>query len=113
VKVFSARLRNIRGGQDASHFCPDRRRGSRVLHHGAAAAAGSDPATGSGISEIGHIVHLSPGCELIGTGNYTLVSRQPGGMGMCQGDIEQVVDFPTHTQAGSCTVVDVVPYYRR
>jgi hypothetical protein len=60
-----------------------------------------------------YIVHLSPGCELIGTGNYTLVSRQPGGMGMCQGDIEQVVDFPTHTQAGSCTVVDVVPYYRR
>jgi hypothetical protein len=60
-----------------------------------------------------YIVHLSGGCEPLETGSYALVSRQPGGMGMCRGDIEQVVDVSTHTQAGSCTVVEVVPYYRR
>ena len=59
-----------------------------------------------------YIVHLSPGCELIGTSDYTLVSRQAGGMGLCQNDIQQVVDASTHTTAGSCTIVDIVPYYR-
>jgi len=59
-----------------------------------------------------YIVHLSPGCELMGTGNYTLLTRQPGGMGMCQNDIQEVVDLSSHTHVGSCSVVDIVPYYR-
>ena len=59
-----------------------------------------------------YIVHLSPGCELIGTGNYTLLTRQVGGMGMCQNDIQEVVDLQSHTHVGSCSVVDIVPYYR-
>jgi hypothetical protein len=59
-----------------------------------------------------YIVHLSPGCELMGTGNYTLLTRQVGGMGMCQNDIQEVVDLESHTHVGSCSVVDIVPYYR-
>jgi hypothetical protein len=59
-----------------------------------------------------YIVHLSPGCELMGTGNYTLLTRQVGGMGMCQNDIQEVVDLQSHTHVGSCSVVDIVPYYR-
>ena len=59
-----------------------------------------------------YIVHLSPGCELMGTGNYTLLTRQVGGMGMCQNDIQEVVDLESHTHVGSCSVVDIVPYYK-
>ena len=59
-----------------------------------------------------YIVHLSPGCELMGTGNYTLLTRQVGGMGMCQNDIQEVVVLQSHTHVGSCSVVDIVPYYR-
>ena len=59
-----------------------------------------------------YIVHPSAGCELIGTGNYTLLTRQVGGMGMCQNDIQEVVDLQSHTHVGSCSVVDIVPYYR-
>ena len=59
-----------------------------------------------------YIIHLSPGCELMGTGNYTLLTRQVGGMGMCQNDIQEVVDLQSHTHVGSCSVVDIVPYYR-
>lgn len=60
-----------------------------------------------------YIVHLSPGCELMGNGNYTLLTRQVGGMGMCRNDIQEVVDLQTHSHVGSCTVTDITPFYRR
>jgi hypothetical protein len=59
-----------------------------------------------------YIVHLTPGCELLDRGNYTLLSRQPGGMGLCQNDIQEVVDLQNHTHVGSCSVADIIPYYR-
>ena len=59
-----------------------------------------------------YIVHLTPGCELIGRGTYTLVSRQVGGMGLCRGDIQTVVDIPSRMTVGSCAIADIVPYYR-
>lgn len=57
-----------------------------------------------------YVVHLSPGCEALGSGNYALLSRQVGGQGMCGGDIEQVVDTLNHMTVGSCTITDVIPY---
>lgn len=59
-----------------------------------------------------YVMHLSPGCEALGSGTYALLSRQVGGMGMCRGDIEQVVDTVNHMTVGSCTVTDIVPYVR-
>jgi hypothetical protein len=67
---------------------------------------------GSG-NNSGYLVHLTEGCEMLGGGTYTLLSRQAGGMGLCQGDIQQVVDVMNHVTAGSCTVAAIVPYVRR
>ena len=61
-----------------------------------------------------YVVHLSPGCEQIASGGpYALVSRQYGGSGLCDGDIQQVVDTASHMNVGSCTVAEVVPFMRR
>jgi hypothetical protein len=57
-----------------------------------------------------YIMHLSEGCEMLGSGTYALLSRQIGGPGMCRGDIEQVVDTMNHVNVGSCTITDIVPY---
>jgi hypothetical protein len=57
-----------------------------------------------------YIVHLTPGCESIGSGPYALLSRQYGGMGLCRGDIQQVIDTMAHITVGSCTIGDIVPY---
>jgi hypothetical protein len=59
-----------------------------------------------------YLMHLSEGCEMLGSGNYALLSRQFGSPGMCRGDIEQVVDTMNHTNVGSCTIADIVPYTR-
>jgi hypothetical protein len=59
-----------------------------------------------------YIVRLSPGCENIGIGPYALLSRQYGGMGLCRGDIQQVIDTMAHITVGSCTVADIIPYRR-
>lgn len=50
------------------------------------------------------------GCNLLGAGSYALVTRSFGGMGLCRGDIAQVVDTLSHTQVGSCVMSDFVPY---
>jgi hypothetical protein len=57
-----------------------------------------------------YIAHLSPGCELVGSGTYALLSRQYGGMGLCRGDIQQVIDTMSHTTVGSCTIAEIVPW---
>lgn len=59
-----------------------------------------------------YLVHLSQGCELIGTGTYALLSRQFGGTGLCQGDIQEVVDTSSRMNVGSCTIADITPYVR-
>ena len=59
-----------------------------------------------------YIAHLSPGCEQVTHGSYALLSRSFGGMGVCRGDIEQVVDTINHSNFGSCTIEEIVPYYR-
>ena len=66
---------------------------------------------GSGNSTA-YLMHLTPGCENLGSGTYALLSRQAGGMGLCRGDIQQVVDTMNHVTAGSCTIAAVVPYVR-
>jgi hypothetical protein len=59
-----------------------------------------------------YIMHLSAGCEMLGTGNYALLSRQFASPGMCQGDIQSVVDTLNHTNMGSCTITDIIPFTR-
>jgi hypothetical protein len=59
-----------------------------------------------------YVAHLTPGCEQIDGGPYALVSRQVGGIGLCRGDIQQVVDTMNRSNAGSCTVAEIVPYTR-
>jgi hypothetical protein len=60
-----------------------------------------------------YIVHLGPGCDLLGSGNYALLSRQFGNAQLCRGDIQQVVDTLNHINVGSCTITDIIPYTRR
>jgi hypothetical protein len=50
------------------------------------------------------------GCNLLSAGPYALVTRNTGGMGLCRGDIGQVVDTLSHAQVGSCVLNDFVPY---
>ena len=59
-----------------------------------------------------YVVNLTPGCEMVGSGPYALLSRQYGGSGLCRGDIQQVVDTMSHINAGSCTIAAITPYVR-
>jgi hypothetical protein len=60
-----------------------------------------------------YIVHLTDGCEMLDAGPYALLSRQHGGLGLCRGDIESVVDTLNRTNVGSCTIGEIIPYTRR
>jgi uncharacterized protein DUF6491 len=57
-----------------------------------------------------YLMRLSQGCNLLGTGNYALLSRQIGGVGMCQGDIVRVVDLFNRMTVGSCGIESITPY---
>jgi hypothetical protein len=59
-----------------------------------------------------YLMHLSPGCEMVGGGGYALLSRQFGGTGLCRGDIQQVIDTRNRITVGSCTVGAIIPYVR-
>ena len=59
-----------------------------------------------------YMVHLTPGCEMAGSGGYALVSRQFGGTGMCRGDVQQVADLTNRINVGSCTISAIIPYVR-
>jgi len=50
------------------------------------------------------------GCHLLGRGNYALVTRSVGGLGLCRGDIATVVDTSSGITVGSCSLGDFVPY---
>ena len=59
-----------------------------------------------------YLMHLTQGCEMLGSGTYALLSRQIAGPGMCEGDIQSVVDTMNHISVGSCTIADIVPFTR-
>lgn len=59
-----------------------------------------------------YMVQLTEGCGLLGSGNYALVTRPFGGLGLCRGDIAQVADTMNRQTVGSCTVAAIVPYSR-
>jgi hypothetical protein len=50
------------------------------------------------------------GCNLLSAGPYALLTKQTTGLGLCRGDIAQVVDTLNHTTVGSCVLSDFVPY---
>jgi hypothetical protein len=60
-----------------------------------------------------YIVHLTDGCEMLDNGPYALLSRQHGGLGLCRGDIQSVVDTLNRSNVGSCTIAEIIPYTRR
>ena len=49
-------------------------------------------------------------CSNLGNGNYALVTRRIGGIGLCRGDISEVRDLANGTIVGSCVIGDFVPY---
>ncbi|MGN6059364.1 MAG: DUF6491 family protein [Sphingomicrobium sp.] len=57
-----------------------------------------------------YLMHLSPGCDLLGSGNYALLTKQFGGMGYCRGDIVRVFDPTSRITVGSCGIEAIVPY---
>jgi hypothetical protein len=59
-----------------------------------------------------YVMHLTPGCEMLGGGAYALLSRQYGGTGLCRGDIQQVIDTMNRITVGSCTIGAIVPFTR-
>lgn len=52
------------------------------------------------------------GCNGIGSGGYTLVTRPFGVNQMCSGDINRLVDLRTGMGGGSCVFSPFVPYTR-
>lgn len=58
-----------------------------------------------------YVNHPPGGCNLLGAGNYTLVTRTTGSE-LCRGDIGQVVDLMNHATVGSCAMGDFIPYER-
>ena len=59
-----------------------------------------------------YIANLGPGCDLLGSGNYALLTKQFGGMGLCTGDIAQVFDTMNRITVGSCVIGKITPYTR-
>jgi hypothetical protein len=59
-----------------------------------------------------YLMHLSPGCNNLGTGNVALLTRQVGSPNMCTGDIVRAVDTLARMTVGSCTIADITPFVR-
>ena len=57
-----------------------------------------------------YVAHLQGGCPNLGRGGYAMVTRQVGGMGLCRGDIAQVVDTGSGMSVGSCVFDGFTPY---
>lgn len=49
-------------------------------------------------------------CSNLGSGNYALLTRRVGGIGLCRGDIAEVRDLLNGFTVGSCVIGDFVPY---
>ena len=52
------------------------------------------------------------GCRGLGTGRYTMVTRQFGTNRLCDGDITRLVDLSTGVEGGSCVFGPFIPYNR-
>jgi hypothetical protein len=50
------------------------------------------------------------GCSGLGSGRYTLVTRQFGTSQLCSGDINRVVALSTGMGGGSCVFSPFIPY---
>ncbi len=59
-----------------------------------------------------YVANMQGGCTGLPSGHYALVTRQVGGMGLCRGDIAQVVDTLNGIPVGSCVFGDFTPYVR-
>lgn len=57
-----------------------------------------------------YLVKLSPGCEQVGRGNYALLTRQQGGLGLCRGEIAEAYDVMNRATMGSCVVEEITPF---
>ncbi|WP_309661101.1 hypothetical protein [Sphingomonas sp.] len=49
-------------------------------------------------------------CNHLGSGFFALLTRRTGGIGLCRGDIAEVIDTGTGMTVGSCVIGDFVPY---
>jgi hypothetical protein len=49
-------------------------------------------------------------CNHLCSAFYALLTRRFGGVGLCRGDIAQVIDTGTGMTVGSCVVGDFIPY---
>lgn len=56
------------------------------------------------------MVNLTGGCELLTSGAYAMQTKTMG-MGLCTGDIVQVIDVHNNGMSvGSCAVASIIPY---
>jgi len=53
---------------------------------------------------------LGGSCSRLSNGNYALLTRRFGGLGLCRGDIAEVKDLANGMTVGSCVMGDFVPY---
>jgi hypothetical protein len=51
-------------------------------------------------------------CSLLSSPGYALVTRNFGGLGLCSGDIGQVLDTTSRMTVGSCVMGEFTPYER-
>jgi hypothetical protein len=58
------------------------------------------------------VSHPRGGCPGLSSEQYTLVTRQFGNSGMCEGDIAQMVDLVSGSYAGSCVIGNFTPFER-
>ena len=59
-----------------------------------------------------YVGHFKGDCANLGQPGYALVTRRPGGSGMCGGDIATVVQTMSGITAGSCVIGGFTPYTR-
>lgn len=58
-----------------------------------------------------YVQHTRGGCYPYGQrAGYALVTKQVGSLGICRGDIAQVIDTSSGMFAGSCSFNDFIPY---
>lgn len=57
-----------------------------------------------------YIAHMPGGCPNLGQANYVMLTKQFGSIGLCRGDIAQIVDPVNRITVGSCTFGDFTPY---
>jgi hypothetical protein len=59
-----------------------------------------------------YVANLKSPCDNLGAPGYAMVTRRPGGSGMCSGDIATIVQTSSGITAGSCVIGTFTPYTR-